>query len=133
MNEEGSVVGLNDVNSDLIPKESFFKKNKKLVLSFIISIVILIIVIIVAMISIFLKDDLNKNSNNTNKIGDIICVFNIKSELELTKILGDDFKKSSEFKIVINEKEIKYSKIYQFPNTGNNQVKFSLLEEIWKI
>ena len=28
MNEEGSVVGLNDVNSDLIPKESFLKKIK---------------------------------------------------------------------------------------------------------
>ena len=130
MNEEGSPICIkDDVNTEeLIPKENFFKKNKKLVIIFAIAIVVLIIVIIFAIISVFSKKD---SGNKSSKIfGDIICVFNVKSELEPTKILGDSFQKKSEFKIIIHEFEIKYSKQYQFSKPGINSVRFSLLEEI---
>ena len=127
MNEEGSVVALNDVNSNLVPKESFYQKNKKLVITFFISIGVLIIVAILAIISVVL----NKNSKDQEaSLGDIICVFNIKKINENIKILGDDYIKNSNFKIFIDGKEIKYSKEYKFLKYGENIVTFSLLEDI---
>ena len=128
MNEECSVVGLNDINSDLIPKESFFKRNKKLVIIFIISIIILIFFIILAIIMVFSKKDSSKKTSEN--FGDIICIFNVKSEKESTKILGGDFEKKSEFQIIIDETEIKYTKTFQFSRPGKNIVKFTLLSEI---
>ena len=127
MDDESLGLGINDVQSNISSKDGFFEKNKKLI---IISIFIFLIIIIVIILIIILNNSNENNKSKTQITGDIICVFNIQSKEQNTKILSDYFSKSSDFKIYIDNQEIKYSKEYKFPSVGYNQVTFTILDEI---
>jgi hypothetical protein len=71
----------------------------------------------------------NKGLSKKEILGEIECVYYIENN-EQTDILGKDFKKESDFDIMIDEKLIKYSKTYNFETLGNHQVKIKLYKEI---
>ena len=136
MEESDLGIGINDFASDFVPKDNFYQKNKKLVFVLIFCLIVLFIVAILAIISVNLnrnrkeKDKENKGKDKNKIIGEIICTFNIYSIERPTKILSDEYKKTSEMKIFIDEKEIKYSKEYLFNSTGEHEVKIGILEDI---
>ena len=63
-------------------------------------------------------------------MGTISCIYEIKDISKDTIILSNDFQKISKFEIFIDNKSIQYMKFYLFPQTGENEVKFELYEDI---
>ena len=64
------------------------------------------------------------------KLGEINCLYDVKSISKDTILLSNEFKKDSNFDIEIDEQIIKYSKNYRFEKTGPNNVKFILYEPL---
>ena len=81
--DENSLVGLNDVNSNILPKETFSEKMKKIII--LISSLFLFLVILVIIILVNAKPK-NKNDNKSKLIGKIECIYYIDSTKEFTNI-----------------------------------------------
>ena len=58
------------------------------------------------------------------------CLYEVKSNTEHTKLLGNDFNKNSDFDIFIDGIKIKYSKEYKFNSIGNHYVLIKLYSNI---
>ena len=129
MKEEGEspFVLHDDINSsDFKYNKLSFQKKLIIGISLIALILILIIIIIIAYNKS--KEPIN---NINDKIGEIICIYDIESTSKEKKILSDKFeKKNSNFDIYIGDKKIKYSKSYKFKEIGENKVKYILFGEI---
>ena len=86
---------------------------------------LLIIIIVIIIISASSK---NKNKN-LQKIGEINCIYSIESTSQPTQLINKNYKES-DISIIINGKEIKYSKQYKFDEIGSVNVQFVLYEAI---
>ena len=114
---EASLSNLNNKNSS--------KKN--------IIIAVITLIAIAAIIALILVIVLRKSSDDSEDklvTGIISCVYDISSNMTETKILGDEFHKTSELNIYINGNKIKFSKVYKFPIYGINKVEFKLYNSI---
>ena len=111
--EDGdSLVGINDVNSNIVPKESCFSKQKKIL---IISTLVTLFIIILIIVIIFIPKSKNKKNDEEEPYephfeGDILgiieCIHEIRQTNDYTLILGDKFDKNSIFDIQIEGKSI---------------------------
>ena len=84
---------------------------------------ILIIILIIVIPSKSSKKELSKT-------GEINCIFNVESTSSTTQILGENFNKNSEFTILIEGQEKKFTKSYKFDKIGEKKVQFILYEKI---
>ena len=112
-----------------IPKDKELNQNiKKLILGIIILLLLIGLVVLMFIISSSnSKDDYIHPKSDI--IGEIQCIYDIESTSS-TQILGEDFVKSFDFDIEINDQKIKYSKDYKFPETGQQKVKFLLYDNL---
>ena len=115
MEEENSndqVFNVNDLGS--MNSDKIKNPNNKIIFKpyFIISISIFIISIIIILLIILLQYRLNQNENDNkdetikNKIGEINCILAINKINVNTQILGREFKKESDFAIIIDGKKL---------------------------
>ena len=66
----------------------------------------------------------------TSIIGDINCIYEIKSIASNTKLIGNEFEKKSLFDFYIDGKKVKYAKEYKFTSFGKHKVQMKLYETI---
>ena len=142
MNEEENLI-INDINSANLDAPKNEKEEipwKKIIIISSITICIILAIIIVILISI--KNSSNEDSSTTPDspdnpdnpdkpfIGIISCIYNIDSDKSEVKILGDEYKKTSDFDIYINGNKTKYSKTYKFSSFGIMNIDFKLYSNI---
>ena len=133
---ENNLLSLNDLSSSgsSNKKESLWKKYliPIIIIFSLIIIVLIIVIIILAFPSSANKDekedkDKEKDEDKEKEIfGSIKCIYDI--QFRNTLILGDQFLKSNDFDIFIDNGKIKYSKEYNFSSTGVHLVEFKLHE-----
>ena len=70
----------------------------------------------------------NFNQNEAKVIGEIICKFDVTHQN--TQIFGEDFIKSSNFKVYIDELPVEYKKEYGFKDYGIHKIKIELYEDL---
>ena len=108
--EEGPILGINDVNSDIVQKQSCFEKQKKIILISIGILLLILILIIIIIIIVNTDKDKNNNSNSNNddnnnvknrKIGKIECIYDIDTTTEFINILNEEFSQQSDIKLEI--------------------------------
>ena len=63
-------------------------------------------------------------------IGEINCIYNVKSIATNTILLGKEFSKNSKFYLYVDDEKIKYTKEYKMNRVGSHQIKFVLYEDI---
>lgn len=123
----------NEIGSELTNLNKGEKEKLKKYIIIGVSIGSLFIMILIIII-IFLANSNSSNSNNSKDhdipilpiIGEINAIFNIQKITEETYLLGNDFKKDSDFDIYIDGKAIKYSKEYKFNSLGNHLISIKL-------
>ena len=98
-------------------------KIKLIVMSLLIAILLIIITVILVLL---LK---SSSSESKNRIGEIICLYNIESSSQETLILSKEFNNPSDLDIFIDEEKIKYN-IYQKLNAGEHIIKFIFYNDI---
>ena len=90
---------------------------------------VLLISLIIAIIIIF-----SKNRENTPKnaliIGEINCIYDIEIISQKSILLGNNFKKESDFVLYIDGIEVKYSKEFKFNTTGLHEIQIKLYSDI---
>ena len=124
-NDEFNVNDLGSMNSDKI-KEGDIKLLKKKNIIIAISIIIFIFIILLILII-----TLKQNKKDKNEIGEINCIFKINTINTKIPILGVEFKKESDFSIMIDDKKIEqYTKEYSFKESGDHKIKFYIYEDI---
>ena len=123
--DENSLVGMNDVNSNIVPKETLSDKQKKILILTTCLIIFLIILIIIILI-------LTKKKNNNKKklTGIIECIYDIDSENDFTNLLNDKFNPPSGINLIIEGNSVKFSKNYKFSKIGENNVTFIINDNI---
>ena len=133
---EDSFMGGNELNSQLtgLNKGNLSKKVKIFITLTIFSIILISILIIIILVK-NTKDsnkstDSDDGNNNLEKLAEINCIYDILDINKNTILLGNDFIKTSNFDIFINNEKIKYTKEYKFSSFGINKVKYVLYEEI---
>ena len=134
---EDSFMGGNELNSQLtgLNKGYLSKKAKIFITITIFSIIILISILNIIILAKNTNDsnksnDSDDGNNNLEKLAEINCIYDIQDINKNTILLGNDFIKTSNFDIFINNEKIKYSKEYKFSSFGINKVKYVLYEEI---
>ena len=96
----------------------------------------LLFFIIIIILIIIISSHLQKEKNETNEptdielLGEIICTYDVQSISQNTILLGNEFKKESDFDIYVDNNKIKYSKDYLFNSTGNHEIQIKLYKEI---
>jgi predicted nucleic-acid-binding protein len=131
---KSDILNINDsgsMNSDKINKISNNKIMSKQILTIggIIFISIVVLIIIIVLLSISSKND--KEEKVKNVIGQIICLFNVQHQNQKVKILGEEFKKTSDFTLYIDEQKINQNlKEYIFNRAGDHKIKIDLHESI---
>ena len=117
-----------DINEEFTTSISDTKKSKiplkKLFLIGGISLAVILIIIIIIIIVV------SSSSSKSKKIGEINCIFDIKTINEETNILGEEFNKNLKFDIIIDGKKIKFAKSYKFAEAKEYLVQFALYEDI---
>ena len=108
-------------SKDLISDSNKTKINKKLI-----SLIVIISLIIISIIIIILIVVLSSSKSNKTEIGQINCNYDVKIKNKEINILGEEFKKDSEFDMFIDGKLIKYSKKYVFDQEKTYQIQFKL-------
>ena len=103
----------------------FNKKNIIIMASFLTIIIILLISILI----IVLSDSSSNSSRKRNKIGEINCLYNIESNTEETLILSKNFKKTSDFDILIDDEKVDYS-ISKKLEIGEHKISYILYNDI---
>ena len=66
----------------------------------------------------------------TSIIGEINCIYEIKSITSNTKLIGNEFEKKSLFDFYIDGKKVTYTKEYKFTSFGKHKVQMKLYETI---
>ena len=130
-NESEKFLNINDLgsmNSDKI-KANEAKKNYFIIGGIMIALIILMIVIIIFMASGSSSD--NKKNEKKSSIGTINAIYEINMINTKISILGEEFKKNSDFDIYIdNQKMNQYSKVYIFNKIGIYKINIELYEDI---
>ena len=110
------------LNNKIISKQS-------LIIGGIVFIFIVVLIIIIALLSISSKNDREEKVKNV--IGQITCLFNAQHQNQKVKILGDEFNKTSDFTLYIDEQKINQNlKEYIFNRSGDHKIKIDLHEDI---
>ena len=89
-----------------------------------VSLLVILVVIILLIIFLGKSKSSKKPSNDLAEIGIISCIYDINPEVKETKILGEEFTKTSNFDIFINGNKIKFSKVYEFTTFGYTNIEF---------
>ena len=125
-----------ELNSELTGLNKGEKEERKKqiiigIVAFVLLLAIIIFIIIVASSgSKGGSDKEDKEDTDFQVIGEIKCLYEIRSNTENTLLLSDEFVKNTDFDIYIDNKKIKYSKEYKFPTTGEHNVVFKLYEGV---
>ena len=128
-NADDNLFNVNDLGS--MNSDKIYQGNKKILLNKYLLIGISFIIIFVVIIILIIIFKANKEDDNKNKIGEIKCIFKIDKINTKIKIIGNEFKKESDFDIYIEgNKLIDYSKEIIFNKTGELKINFELYENI---
>ena len=139
MNEE--VVGSNEINSELTGLNKGQKEQKKHLIIGMIASSIIIVALIIIIIILSLKggddddDDKKKGDDDDDDkkkeiIGEINCIYDIKTISRPTMILGKEFSQNGDFAIYIDGKEIAYSKVHTFDTISYHNIQLKLFTEL---
>ena len=130
--EKEEILIKNELDSELTGLNKGESKQKKIIYIIgIICFLILALTIIIIVISSSRNNTINDNNNKSlTIIGTINCIYDIKTIMNTTILLSNEYKKESNINIEISGKIIKYSKEYKFENTGNTLVKYLIYEPI---
>ena len=135
--DEGSLVGLNDVNSNIVPKQSCFSKQKNIII--VAGLLVLFFVVLIIVIILIPKSSGNESGSEEEPVpppidgeivGKIECIHDVQSVNDYTLILSDNYEKNDLFDLQIGGKSVKYSKNYKFGKSGENNVTFVLYGDI---
>ena len=124
---EDELITPNEINSELtgINKGEKQQKKKQLIIGIAAGSSLLLIILIVILITVLAKKD------DTAFIGEINCIFDIKSTTRNTKILGNDFDKGkNNLNIYIDGEKIKYSKEFKFKTAEEYKVRITFSENL---
>ena len=127
---------INDEEFDFNNKDKKYKcssLNKKIFLSIIIIILILFSILLIVIISISNKSEGKKEEESPEKeiLGEILCQYQINDITSEIQILNKDFKKISNFDIIINGIKLKdYTTKYKFSSNGKNEIKYVFYDNI---
>ena len=66
----------------------------------------------------------------TSVIGEINCNYEIQSIDQNTKLLGNEFSKTSLFDLYIDVKKVKYNKEFKFTSFGRHKIQIKLYKKI---
>ena len=123
-----------ELNSELtgVNKGEKEERKKQLIIGIVAAVLLLsiIIFIIIVAASGSKGDSTDKEDTDFQVIGEIKCLYEIRSNTENTLLLSDEFVKNTDFDIYIDNKKIKYSKEYKFASVGEHNVVFKLYEGI---
>ena len=129
---KSDILNINDygsMNSDKINKNNKIISKQLLIIGGIIFISIVFLIIIVILFSISSKNDSEEKVKKV--IGQIICLFNVQQHNQKVKILGEEFNKTSDFTLYIDEQKINQNlKEYIFNSSGAHKIKIDLHEDI---
>ena len=75
-------------------------------------------------------DDESIPYDDNSYIGEILCTYDIYSYKVETPILSEDFIKTTNFDIYVNDRKIAFTKKYKFPKFGRINVRFALTQNI---
>ena len=137
--EEGPILGINDVNSDIVQKQSCFEKQKKIILISIGILLLILIFIIIIIIIVNIDKDKNNNSDSNNddnnnvknrKIGKIECIYDIDTTNEFINILNEEFSQQSDIELEIEGNSEKFVKKYKFKKIGENKITYIFYDKI---
>ena len=117
----------NEVKSELTGFNKGEKAHNEKLLMLAVGIGSLLIIIIIVIIIIVV---LTNRESNKKIIGEINCLYFVETLNEPILLLGNDFKKESDFDIYIDNKLIKYSKEYKFDSIGNHNLQIKLYKSI---
>ena len=117
----------NDFSSEEInqPKKFSPKLLKELI---ILGAILVLITVLIITIIFSLKS--STNIKRRKLLWTIYCIYDIKEISKETIILSNDFQKITNFDIFIGDRTISFSNFYLFPQTGENELKFELYEDI---
>jgi surface protein len=119
-----------EISSQLTGLNKGIKEPKKKLLLIGISLGVLFVIFLITII-VLLSSSKNKEKEiNLPVIGEINCIYDIQSTGENTILLGEEFDKTSEFDIFIDDQKIKYTKEYKFDKAGQHKVQIKLYENI---
>ena len=97
------------------------QKKKQIIIGVAFSAILVIILVIIIVLATM------NPKKKTKYIGDINCVYDIQT-LE-AMIISDEYKKSTEFDIYVNENLIKYEKRHKFSKTGKYNITIKIYNE----
>ena len=106
------------------------RKRKQYIIDISLSVLAFIIFIVIIIVSTSNSRDDEKNREDMSEIGEISCIYEIKTNDRETMLLGNEFIKNSDLDIYIDDIKIKYTKEYKFSSTGNHKVKIALYNSI---
>ena len=125
MDENDSERQFEDFSSNITGVSKKQKLNKIILIGIMSFFAILILIIILIILA--LK---NSGDSNNNSLGEIICIYDIKSINKDVHLLGDEYIKDSNFDIFIDKQKIKYSKNYKFSKAKKYNVIYKIYENI---
>ena len=106
------------------------KKTKKAILiSIILASIIILLIILLLIILLSSSNSSSEENYIKNKKGEIKCIYDIPSNSRKIQILGQNYEKTSEFDIYIDNALINYLKEYQFSTAGKHNITFIIYEE----
>ena len=120
------------------------QKRKELIMGIIFGSIFLVVIIIIIIVSATSSnsDDEEKKTTpddggdediptpTSPSIGEINCVYEILTTSQNTLLLSNEYSKTSDFDIYIDNKRIRYSKEYKFDTTGNHKIQIKLYNNI---
>ena len=139
-NEEDQVVGLNDVDSEILGRKGTCSKQKLIIISLLgLSFVIILIIAILIIISARNSEKEGKEGKDKKdedipiidipKKGTIKCIYNIENISLKTQIIGEQYESVTIMEILIDGNKIKFSKVYQFSSPGNHNIDINIYED----
>ena len=135
--EESSDYKLSDYGSNFSSVlEKKWKIKMKTIIISILGVILLIISLIIILVIIYKKEEDEESDIDDEdysklvKKGQITCTYNIDDNTVKTKILGEEHEKPTTFQMIIDGKNIKYSKEYKFSTIGTHYITFNLFEDL---
>ena len=115
-------------SSNLVRKQKTIIPKKYLIIGGVIFLIIIITIIIITIT--FKFNPKNNNENNKEIIGQINCIYKNEISVEQIHIISESYEKISDFDILIDGKEIKFTKIYEFSDLKEHKIEYHLYEPI---
>ena len=115
-----------EISSQLTGLNKGVKETKKKYLIIGISIGVLSIIFLIAIIVLLSGPKNEEKEINLPVIGEINCIYDIQNTGENTILLGEEFDKTSELDIFIDNQKIKFSKEYKFDKIGQHKIQIKL-------